>query len=136
MEFGIHDGSQEPGGDAGFDAPRRSGPIGDHGAGRPVPAATARPMTATAGMEAALSGRAAARVQGRRLVAEVLAILAANARPMHAAELVPLLAERGFTLPGRDPVAALNTRLWKRARTSHLVRHGDAIYAAPSTATP
>ena len=129
MELGIRDGAREPGGDAGFDPPRRSGPAGDDDAGMPAPSAPARP--ATAGMEAALSGRAAARVQGRRLLAEALAILAATARPMHAAELVPLLAERGLTLPGRDPVAALNTRLWKRARTGHLVRHGDAVYAAP-----
>lgn len=100
-------------------------------AAEPAPAASAIPAPASGPADQALTPRIVARARGRELVGEAVAILRAQGRPMHAAELVPLLADRGHTLPGHDPVAALNTRLWKRARTGrYVVRHGDAVYAA------
>ena len=56
-----------------------------------------------------------ARYVDRRLIEAAEEILAEAGRPMHAAEIWERLAARGLTLPGHDPVAALNTRLWKRA---------------------
>ncbi len=51
-------------------------------------------------------------------------------RPLHAREIAEILTARGIPIPGRDPVAALNTRLWKRAmRDGALRRLGDAVYA-------
>ena len=71
----------------------------------------------------------AARRYGRALVAGALAVLADAGRPMHAGELLERLVARGFTVPGRDPVAALNTRLWKRAGPGGPLRRlGDAVY--------
>ncbi|TGD98041.1 winged helix-turn-helix domain-containing protein [Methylobacterium nonmethylotrophicum] len=77
---------------------------------------------------------AAARREGRRLIAAAEEILAGAGRPMHAAEIWERLAARGLTLPGHDPVAALNTRLWKRAQGSGSVfrRLGDAVYGLAS----
>ena len=81
--------------------------------------------------------RVAARAEGRRLFDAVLSILDEVGRPMHARDLVERLAARDFAPPGREPVAALNTQVWKRARTdSRLVRHGDAIYAAADRDRP
>lgn len=130
----------------------RAAPAGapsDDGMIRPVPGDAGPPPGAIRSSEAdpalgapvlpdadaaILTPRTVARARGRELVTEAVAILQEQGRPMHAAELVPLLAERGHALPGRDPVAALNTRLWKRARTGrHVVRHGDAVYAAGET---
>ncbi|MGT2478531.1 hypothetical protein ACU4GR_05775 [Methylobacterium oryzae CBMB20] len=58
---------------------------------------------------------AGARRYGRAVVQAACAAIARAGRPLHAAEILAVLAGQGFTLPGRDPVAALNTRLWKRS---------------------
>ncbi|GJD78157.1 hypothetical protein NBEOAGPD_1371 [Methylobacterium gregans] len=48
---------------------------------------------------------------------------------MHAGEILEHLAARGFGVPGQDPVAALNTRLWKRSGPGGPLRRlGDAVY--------
>jgi len=79
---------------------------------------------------------AAARRQGRALVAAALEILHEAGRPLHAGEILPGLTARGFDLPGHDPVAALNTRLWKRSGPGGPLRRlGDAVYA-PSEEDP
>lgn len=71
-----------------------------------------------------------ARRYGRALVAAALAILVRAGRPMHAGEILEGLVAEGFTVPGQDPVAALNTRLWKRSgEDGPLRRLGDAVYA-------
>ncbi|KQU04919.1 hypothetical protein ASG60_16360 [Methylobacterium sp. Leaf469] len=73
---------------------------------------------------------AAARRHGRALVAAALDILHEANRPLHAGEILPGLTARGFDLPGHDPVAALNTRLWKRSGPGGPLRRlGDAVYA-------
>ncbi len=70
-----------------------------------------------------------ARRYGRALVEAACAILAAAGQPLHAREIHDGLIARGFAIPGRDPVAALNTRLWKRSgEGGPLRRHGDAVY--------
>jgi len=79
---------------------------------------------------------AAARRQGRALVAAAVEILHEAGRPLHAGEILPGLTARGFDLPGHDPVAALNTRLWKRSGPGGPLRRlGDAVYA-PSEEDP
>ncbi|WP_018263730.1 HTH domain-containing protein [Methylobacterium sp. WSM2598] len=89
----------------------------------PHPAAPASPRSA--GPPAA-GGRA----EGRRVIEAAFAVLAAAGRPMHAAEIWEAIAARGHTLPGHDPVAALNTRLWKRAQGGTALRRlGDGVYA-------
>jgi len=73
---------------------------------------------------------AGARRYGRALVRAACAALAEAGRPLHAAEILEVLAGQGFTLPGRDPVAALNTRLWKRSGPDGPLRRvGEATYA-------
>ena len=48
---------------------------------------------------------------------------------MHAGEILEQLCVSGFVLPGADPVATLNTRLWKRSGAGGPFRRlGDAIY--------
>ena len=60
----------------------------------------------------------------------VLDSLRRAGRPMHAGEILEHVVARGFTVPGRDPVAALNTRLWKRSGAGGPLRRlGDAVYA-------
>ncbi|AWN37310.1 HTH domain-containing protein [Methylobacterium radiodurans] len=72
---------------------------------------------------------AAARRYGRALVEAAVAVLAEAGRPMHAGEILERLAARGFGVPGQDPVAALNTRLWKRSGPGGPLRRlGDAVY--------
>lgn len=72
---------------------------------------------------------AAARRYGRALVEAALAVLTAANRPMHAGEILEHLAARGFAVPGQDPVAALNTRLWKRSGPGGPLRRlGEAVY--------
>ncbi|MEA1834680.1 winged helix-turn-helix domain-containing protein [Methylobacterium durans] len=72
----------------------------------------------------------AARRYGRALIAASLAVLEEAGRPLHASEILEGIARRGFILPGQDPVAALNTRLWKRSGTGGPVRRlGEAVYA-------
>lgn len=71
----------------------------------------------------------AARQRGRAMIAACVAILRAAGRPMHAGEILEGLRAEGFTLAGVDPVASLNTRLWKRSGASGPFRRlGDAIY--------
>jgi len=73
---------------------------------------------------------AGARRYGRAVVEAACTILARAGRPLHAAEILDVLTAQGFTLPGRDPVAALNTRLWKRAGPGGPLRRvGEATYA-------
>lgn len=73
---------------------------------------------------------AAARRYGRALVEAAQAVLAGAGRPMHAGEILERLVAQGFTVPGQDPVAALNTRLWKRAGSGGPLRRlGEAVYA-------
>ncbi len=73
---------------------------------------------------------AGARRYGRVLVQAACAAIARAGRPLHAAEILERLLGQGFTLPGRDPVAALNTRLWKRSGPGGpLCRVGEATYA-------
>ena len=57
-------------------------------------------------------------------------ILEEAGRPLHAAEILEGLTLRGLSVPGIDPVAALNTRLWKRSGPDGpFQRLGDAVYA-------
>lgn len=70
-----------------------------------------------------------ARRYGRALVEAACAVIAGAGRPLHAREIHDALIARGFAIPGRDPVAALNTRLWKRSgEGGPLRRHGEAVY--------
>jgi HB1, ASXL, restriction endonuclease HTH domain len=72
----------------------------------------------------------AARRYGRAVIEAAIGVLEAAGRPLHAGEILERLAAQGFTLPGQDPVAALNTRLWKRSGPGGPVRRmGDAVYA-------
>ena len=72
----------------------------------------------------------AARRYGRALVEAAVAVLTAAGRPMHAGEILEALVAQGFAVPGADPVAALNTRLWKRAGAGGPLRRlGEAVYA-------
>lgn len=72
----------------------------------------------------------AARRYGRALVEAACAVIARAGRPLHAGEILEHLVARGFAVPGRDPVAALNTRLWKRAAPDGPLRRlGEASYA-------
>ncbi|GJD37516.1 winged helix-turn-helix domain-containing protein [Methylobacterium aerolatum] len=72
---------------------------------------------------------AGAREYGRALVAAACEVIAGEGRPLHAREIHDALIARGFAIPGRDPVAALNTRLWKRAgEGGPLRRQGEAVY--------
>lgn len=70
-----------------------------------------------------------ARQYGRALVEAACEVIAGAGRPLHAREIHDALIARGFAIPGRDPVAALNTRLWKRSGGGGpLRRHGEAVY--------
>lgn len=70
-----------------------------------------------------------ARRYGRALVEAACAVIDEAGRPLHAREIHDALIARGFAIPGRDPVASLNTRLWKRSgEGGPLRRHGDAVY--------
>lgn len=72
-----------------------------------------------------------ARRYGRALIEAACGILVRAGRPMHAGEILEALVAEGFAVPGQDPVAALNTRLWKRSGPhGPLRRLGDAIYAS------
>lgn len=97
----------------------------------PAPAPETAPVPPPAGPPAPAG--AAGRQEGRRLMEAAEEILAEAGRPMHAAEIWERLAARGLTLPGHDPVAALNTRLWKRAKGGTVFhRLGDAVYGLAS----
>ncbi|WP_043752567.1 winged helix-turn-helix domain-containing protein [Methylobacterium nodulans] len=102
-------------------APAPPSPVGPT---QPEPRPQAEPP-APAG-PAPADGRSA----GRRVIEAAFEVMAAAGRPMHAAEIWEAVAARGLTLPGHDPVAALNTRLWKRAQGGTALRRlGDAVYA-------
>ncbi|ACB82489.1 conserved hypothetical protein [Methylorubrum populi BJ001] len=80
--------------------------------------------------EAGLSETVLARRYGRAVIEAALAALEEAGRPLHASEILARIAEQGFSLPGQDPVAALNTRLWKRSGPGGpLKRLGEAVYA-------
>ena len=118
---------EDPAPGAARAAGRGSGPTGS-----PPPG----PSEARAEPEAAPSAIAfaddvaGARRYGRALVEAACAALARAGRPLHAAEILDALSAQGFTLPGRDPVAALNTRLWKRSGPGGPLRRvGEATYA-------
>ncbi len=97
----------------------------------PIPAPVVAPSHPPAAPPAPAG--AAGRQEGRRLMEAAEGILAEAGRPMHAAEIWERLAARGLTLPGHDPVAALNTRLWKRAKGGTVFRRlGDAVYGLAS----
>lgn len=73
-----------------------------------------------------------ARQYGRALIEAACVVIAEAGRPLHAREIHDALIVRGFAIPGRDPVAALNTRLWKRSgEGGPLRRHGEAVYGLP-----
>ena len=72
----------------------------------------------------------AARRYGRAILDQALDSLREAGRPLHAGEILERIVQRGFTVPGHDPVAALNTRLWKRSGPGGPLRRlGDAVYA-------
>jgi hypothetical protein len=99
----------------------------------PAPRPAAEPVPAPARPQTEPPTGTAARQEGRRLMQAAEEILAEAGRPMHAAEIWERLAARGLTLPGHDPVAALNTRLWKRAQAGTVFRRlGDAVYGLAS----
>lgn len=80
--------------------------------------------------EEGLSEGVLARRYGRALIEAALGVLQDAGRPLHASEILTVLTGQGFSLPGHDPVAALNTRLWKRSGTGGpLKRMGEAVYA-------
>lgn len=94
--------------------------------GGPVAAA---PAAGPAVVPGDLSEGALARRHGRALIDAALAVLDEAGRPLHASEILAVLAGRGFAVPGHDPVAALNTRLWKRSGPDGPLRRlGDAVY--------
>ncbi|UMY16846.1 hypothetical protein MMB17_19650 [Methylobacterium organophilum] len=100
----------------------------------PWPAATPATATGQGASKEARSEAVAARRYGRVLIGAALAVLQEADRPLHASEIWAALAARGFSLPGADPIAALNTRLWKRSGPGGPLRRlGDAVYALPGS---
>ncbi|MGX5774944.1 hypothetical protein [Methylorubrum zatmanii] len=113
--------------------PPRPGPV-DATAAPPVPAGergrSAPSIVEPGEPEAGLSETVLARRYGRAVIEASLAVLEEAGRPLHASEILVRLVEQGFSLPGQDPVAALNTRLWKRSGPGGpLKRLGEAVYA-------
>ena len=95
-----------------------------------TPAPSRPPVAQPAPAEPGLSETVLARRYGRAVIEASLAVLEEAGRPLHASEILARLAEQGFALPGQDPVAALNTRLWKRSGPGGpLKRLGEAVYA-------
>ncbi|MGU3467988.1 hypothetical protein ACLBXO_24360 [Methylobacterium sp. C33D] len=125
------DGEGVPRGRRGAEA--GPGP-GARSAGAPDPAGAAGPIPPPIAFTEDAAG---ARRYGRAVVQAACAAIARAGRPLHAAEILAVLAAQGFTLPGRDPVAALNTRLWKRAGPGGpLNRVAEATYALASAPAP
>ncbi|TXN81837.1 hypothetical protein [Methylobacterium sp. WL8] len=94
---------------------------------RTMPAAPEPPQRVPVAFEVDPAG---ARRYGRALIEAACGILVRAGRPMHAGEILEALVAEGFAVPGQDPVAALNTRLWKRSGPhGSLRRLGDAVYA-------
>lgn len=132
-------GTGQSGGPGGVDGDARSRAVP---ASRPSPRDTAGPAAPHPGSEGPPppvpfdEDPAAARRYGRALVEAAVGVLAAAGRPMHAGEILEHLVARGFGVPGQDPVAALNTRLWKRSGPGGPLRRlGEAVYdrAGPSS---
>lgn len=111
---------------------RISEPSGGAGDGRRDPAPVAPPPDSASEEPAGESGgdRSQARREGRLLMEAASEILEEAGRPLHAAEILEGLTLRGLSVPGIDPVAALNTRLWKRSGPDGpFQRLGEAVYA-------
>lgn len=90
----------------------------------------AAPVQAASDSTRAGEDLVAARRHGRALIAAAVNLLHEAGRPLHAGEILQGLTALGFELPGHDPVAALNTRLWKRSGPGGpLKRLGEAVYA-------
>lgn len=95
-----------------------------------TPPAALGPLPGPAEPSRAGEDLVAARRHGRALVAAAVNLLHEAGRPLHAGEILQGLTALGFELPGHDPVAALNTRLWKRSGPGGpLKRLGEAVYA-------
>ncbi|KQP30002.1 hypothetical protein ASF49_15175 [Methylobacterium sp. Leaf104] len=120
LELGRRLGAPAP---APAAEPARAGPaVSDPGAGS-LPGRASDPVRAGEDL-------VAARRHGRALVAAAVNLLHEAGRPLHAGEILQGLTALGFELPGHDPVAALNTRLWKRSGPGGpLKRLGEAVYA-------
>ncbi|KQT60801.1 hypothetical protein ASG52_16225 [Methylobacterium sp. Leaf456] len=96
----------------------------------PAPPSPAPSAARTEPEPGGLSETVQARRYGRALIEAALATLEEAGRPLHAGEIWARLSDQGFALPGADPVAALNTRLWKRSGPGGPLRRlGDAVYA-------
>ena len=94
------------------------------------PAAAGRRATAIPPAVAFEDDPVAARRYGRAILEAALEALREAGRPLHAGEVLERVVARGFTVPGQDPVAALNTRLWKRSGPGGPLRRlGEAVYA-------
>ncbi|CAO4143960.1 winged helix-turn-helix domain-containing protein [Methylorubrum aminovorans] len=136
-------GPAAPAPDERVDAPAPSSvpqpasqPVQAPASGPPVPPAAERAKPPAPALvapdkgEAALSETVLARRYGRAVIEAALAVLEEAGRPLHASEILARITEQGFSLPGQDPVAALNTRLWKRSGPGGpLKRLGEAVYA-------
>ena len=72
---------------------------------------------------------AVSRKYGRALVDAAVSCINEAGHPLHAREILERVQQQGFSVPGQDPVASLNTRLWKRSGPGRpLQRLGDAVY--------
>lgn len=116
-------------------APPADAPAADQPPADPVPApapapAAPRPRRVQAPRPVAFAeDPTGARQYGRALIEAACEAIAEAGRPLHAREIHDGLIARGFVIPGRDPVASLNTRLWKRAgEGGPLRRRGEALY--------
>lgn len=109
--------------------PARPAPVGEAAAGETASRGRRPPAPEPVAFAEDPTG---ARRYGRALVEAACEAIARAERPLHAREIHDALIARGFVIPGRDPVAALNTRLWKRAgEGGPLRRHGEAVYGLP-----
>ncbi|WP_019904038.1 hypothetical protein [Methylobacterium sp. 77] len=89
------------------------------------------------GSPESVADRSLARREGRLLMDAACEILGDAGRPLHAAAILEGLTLRGLSVPGIDPVAALNTRLWKRSGPDGpFQRLGDAVYALSAGPDP
>jgi hypothetical protein len=105
-------------------------PAAASGTGKIRETAPERSPAGNVGLPGDVAEPAGGRERGRALIAAVAAILADARHPLHARDILERLTAQGFTLPGVDPVAALNTRLWKRSGPGGPFRRlGDAVYA-------
>lgn len=98
----------------------------------PSPSADARRdgLSQAEGADEPAWDRSLARREGRLLMEAAADILKAAGRPLHVGTIAEALAARGLSVPGSDPVAALNTRMWKRSGVDGpFLRLGDAVYS-------